>query len=103
MTRQEVLEYLHSFNEKHKKSGFRLVSLFGSYARGDSDLFSDIDITYTIDHDKFYKDDGFAKLNKIAEFKHELETHLSKKVDLVPLQGVNELLKKNLDKEQIAI
>lgn len=103
MTREEVLEYLHSFNEKHKKSGFTLVGLFGSYARKEADIFSDIDITYTIDHDKFYKDDGFAKLNKIAEFKRELETKLNRKVDLVPLQGANKFLQKNLEKEQIAI
>lgn len=103
MTRENVLEYLHKFNQKYQESGFRLVSLFGSYARGDEDIFSDIDIVYTIDHEKFYKDDAFAKLRKIADFKQELEMQLNKKVDLVPLKGVNKFLQKNLEKEQIAI
>ncbi len=103
MTRDKVLKYLHDFNEKHQKSGFRLVSLFGSYARGEDDLFSDIDITYTIDHDIFYKDDGFAKLRKTTDFKRELEVQLNRKVDLVPLNGINKFMQENLKKEQIAI
>ena len=103
MTRENVLACLHNFNQKYQESGFRLVGLFGSYARGDEDIFSDIDITYAIDHEKFYKDDGFAKLRKIADFKQELETQLNRKVDLIPLKGISKFLQKNLEKEQIAI
>lgn len=103
LDKNQIIDTLSSFNDRYKESGFRISGLFGSYARGEEDLFSDIDLTYTIEHDKFYKNDAFAKLNKIEEFKQELETLLKKKVDLVPLQGANNLLQKNLDKEQIAI
>jgi len=37
--------------------GFILINLFGSYARGTQDIFSDIDITYKINQDTFFKDE----------------------------------------------
>lgn len=69
MTKKEIIEYLHHFNAKNTPNGFKITSLFGSYARGTEDLFSDIDLTYKINHDIFYKDDAFAKLDAIAQIK----------------------------------
>ena len=50
MNKETIIDNLHHFNNKYKTEGFQFVSLFGSYARGTEDLFSDIDLTYTINH-----------------------------------------------------
>ncbi len=103
MVRDQVLKILHNFNQKHKDSGFKLVGIFGSFARGEEDIFSDIDISYTIDHEKFFKDDAFAKLIKINQYRAELEKSLKRKVDLVPIDGLNKHIKHNYIKEVIEI
>lgn len=103
MNKENILEVLYQYNNSHKNNGFKFVSLFGSYARGTQDMFSDIDLTYKIDHDLFYRDDAFAKLAKIEEIKHSLESTFHKKVDLIPIDAKNYLLQQNLDKEQIVL
>ena len=96
MNKETILQDLHYFNDTHKSDGFVLVSLFGSYARGTEDLFSDIDITYKINHDIFFKNDAFAKLDKINEIKKELENKFHKKVDLIPANTKNKQTQKIL-------
>jgi predicted nucleotidyltransferase len=103
MTKKSILKDLYDFNSAHKDEGFTLISLFGLYARGTEDIFSDIDITYKINHDIFFKDNAFAKLERIEDIKKELENNFHKKVDLIPVNTKNHLIQKTLEKEQIII
>ncbi len=103
MTKREVIEILHQFNDIYKEEGFEIVSLFGSYARGTEDPFSDIDLAYRIDHERFHRDDAYAKLDAIARIKSELERSLRRKVDLIPANTSNPSIRKSLEEEQIAI
>ena len=103
MDKDTIIKKLHLFNQNNKEHGFILYSLFGSYARGTEDIFSDIDLTYKIDHDIFFKDNAFAKLAKIDAIKKELELLFHKKVDLIPANTKNHLIQEQLKKEQIAI
>jgi predicted nucleotidyltransferase len=103
LTTQMVIDTLKHLNNQYKKIGFHIVGLFGSFAKGENDIFSDIDIAYKIEHDKFYKDDAFKKLSKIGDIKKELEQQFQKKVDLVPFNTNNKYLKDSLNKELIAI
>jgi len=102
-TKKEILKNIQLLNEKYQNSGFKIFSLFGSYARGTQDRFSDIDLTYTIDHNQFFKDDAFAKLAKIEEIKNELEKKLHTKVDLIPSNTKNKLIQESLKKEQVLV
>jgi len=103
MDKNTIIKDLHYFNEKYKNTGFMFVSLFGSYAKGTADFFSDIDLTYKINHNIFYKDDAFAKLEKIQEIKKELEKKFHKHIDLIPANTKNHLIQESLKKEQILI
>jgi len=102
-TKNEILKNLALLNKKYQNTGFKIASLFGSYARGTQDNFSDIDLTYIIDHDRFYKDDAFGKLAKIEEIKNELEKRFHTKVDLIPSNTKNTLIQESLKREQILI
>ncbi len=97
------LKKLKKFKEIYLCEGFELVGLFGSYAKGYEDDFSDIDIAYKIDHDAFFKDNAFKKLLRIEEIKKELEQNFHKKVDLISLNGNNSQLNKNIKKELIKL
>ncbi len=103
MDTQTIIDTIKQINTKYEPIGFRIVSLFGSYARGDADLYSDVDLAYMIDHEKFFKDNAFAKLSKIEEIRTELQELLHKKIDLIPANTSNKLLQSSLQEEHIAI
>lgn len=103
LSRENILKTLKNFNEVHEDEGFRVVSLFGSYARGNADDFSDIDLTYKIDHERFFKDNAFAKLLKIEELKEELQKELKKKIDFIPSNAKNTLMQQSLKSEEILV
>ena len=86
MRRNDIVSTLHKLKPVYQEEGFILLGLFGSYARGTQNRFSDIDIVYKLDYDKFsqkYKD-GFSKLLRIEDIKKELQSRFKKPVDLVP-------------------
>jgi len=84
--KNSILSTLKKLKPVYEKEGLILLGLFGSYARDTQTKFSDIDIAYKIDYDKFsskYKD-GFSKILRIDEIKKELQEVFHTRVDLVP-------------------
>jgi len=82
----EILLTLKKLKPTYEKEGLTLLGLFGSYARNTQTKFSDIDIAYKLDYDKFslnYRG-GFAKLLRIDTIKEELQTIFKTPIDLVP-------------------
>ena len=74
MTKEDILNYL----TKHKKKFQREyeveeIGLFGSYARNEATLNSDIDIFVQMKPDLF----------KLVELKQQIEEDLEKKVDII--------------------
>jgi predicted nucleotidyltransferase len=86
MTKNEILSKLKELKPTYEKEGLILLGLFGSYAKDSQTKFSDIDIAYKLDYDKFsskYKD-GFSKLLRIDDIKKELQNTFKAPIDLVP-------------------
>ena len=84
--KSEILHKLKELKPVYEKEGLIFLGLFGSYATGTQTEFSDIDVAYRLDHDKFsqkYKD-GFSKLLRIDDIKNELQKVFKAKIDLVP-------------------
>ncbi len=84
--KNEILSTLTRLKPTYEKEGLILLGLFGSYAKNTQTKFSDIDIMYRLDYDKFslnYKG-GFAKLLRIDAIKEELQTIFKTPIDLVP-------------------
>lgn len=79
-----------------KKHSIKEVYLFGSYARGEANRNSDVDI---------YCDSGDANtLWKASAFKEELETALNKEVDVVTIGSqMDDYFKKQLEEDMIKI
>jgi predicted nucleotidyltransferase len=102
-TKKDIINYLQQFNDTYKSRGFQIIGLFGSYARDTQDPFSDIDLSYAMDHEIFHKNNAFAKLIELDNIKKELEQTFKNRVDLIPANTKNSLLQKNLKKEQILI
>ena len=84
--KNSILTTLKELKPSYEQEGLILLGLFGSYARDKQTKFSDIDIAYKLDYDKFslkYKG-GFAKLLIIDEVKKELQSIFHTQIDLVP-------------------
>lgn len=85
---------------KHKtelqtKFGVTEICLFGSYARGEENSDSDIDIAVVIDK---------IDLLKFVSLKYYLQQLLGKKVDLVRLrENMNTLLKTRIDRDALYV
>ncbi len=83
MTKAVILDFLIQHKEElAQKYGVTKIGLFGSYARGEEREDSDIDIAVEISDDK-------KTLRSFFALKEEIETALSKKIDL----GIESTLK----------
>ena len=86
MQKREIVSTLKELKPTYQEEGLILIGIFGSYAKGTQTKFSDIDIAYKLDYEKFstkYKD-GFSKLLRIEDIKKELQTLFKTPIDLVP-------------------
>ena len=86
LQKNEIISKLKELKPVYEQDGLILVGLFGSYAKDTQNNFSDIDIAYKLNYDKFSKKykDGFSKILKIDHIKEELQHLFKTKVDLVP-------------------
>jgi len=84
--KNSILSKLKELKPTYEQEGIILLGLFGSYAKDTQTKFSDIDVAYKLDYNKFslkYKG-GFAKLLRIEDIKKELQSIFHKPIDLVP-------------------
>lgn len=96
MKTEEILHKLKEIKPLYEKESLEILGLFGSYAKDTQNEFSDIDIAYRLDYNKFSQKyvDGFSKLLRIEEMKDELKKIFRKNIDFVPdknkkiLQGI---------------
>ncbi len=102
MKQKELIVFLKNYNQTLPK-GIQLTGLFGSYARGTADIYSDIDLTYHMDHSIFYPENAFKKLIVLEEIKKELEQKLKHPIDLIPENTKDPLLAESLKQERIAL
>jgi len=78
-----------------KKYGVKKAGIFGSYARGEENKKSDVDILV-----EFEKGRGFFDLVRLER---ELKLISNKKIDLITYNSLNHLLKKRILNEEVKI
>ena len=96
MTKQEIIHFLQNnkklFLEKYQISK---MALFGSYARGENSIDSDIDIAIETPVSDYFL---------LYDLKEELENALQHKVDIVRLRvKMNQSLKRRILKDGIYV
>jgi len=79
-----------------KKNGVSKAGIFGSYARGEQNKKSDVDILVEI------KNDNLSLLGFIG-VQQELEDKIKKKVDLVEYKVLHHLLRERILAEEVRI
>ena len=86
MKKEEILNKLKELKPIYQKEGLEIIGVFGSYAKGTNTKYSDIDIAYKLDYEKFSQKytGGFSKLVRIDSIKDELKSVFKQEVDFVP-------------------
>ncbi len=96
MTTNELLVKLHGLKDELKQQfGIEEIALFGSYARGEANEDSDIDIAIM----KVKKKDYFKRI----EAKYYLEGLLQKKVDIGYFDSIRPIIQKYIKKDLVLV
>ena len=85
MNKNEILNKLKELKPIYQNEGLEILGVFGSYAKETNTKYSDIDIAYKLDYDKFSRKyiGGFSKILRIDEIKDELKAIFKTEVDFV--------------------
>lgn len=90
LSQQEILEDLSKNLKKWKeKYGIKRIALFGSYARGEQEDSSDIDLLVE------FVDDSMT-FDNYMELKLDLEDLFQKPIDLVIIEDIKPALKSSI-------
>jgi len=93
MEQHTIILSLKSLKSKYEKEGLIIEGLFGSYARGDANKHSDIDILIHTEP-KFTQTHGMRSIQRLNEIKQELSDFFNIPVDLASSSGMGQNAKK---------
>jgi len=95
-----VLSTLRALEPELREAGVRHISVFGSVARGEDTVTSDVDLALDLAPDRTPL--GFQFVAHIERLKQKLATALSRDVDIVILPARRPELRETLSREAIA-
>ena len=95
LQKNKILSTLKEYKEKNAKQyGIEEIGIFGSYARGEAQEDSDVDVFLKLKH---------SNLFLLSRIRIELEELLGKHTDVVQLRDrMNQALKKHIENEAIS-
>ena len=100
---QKVLSTIKSLKERLQAEGFIIDGIFGSYARGEANAESDIDILYHLDGSFYKKHSGFIGFKRLDEIKELIAKHTNTKIDLAPKNNLSKTAQKYILSEVIYV
>ncbi len=102
---QEIKKKLQSIKKQYAKEGVEIIGVFGSVAREEEGIDSDVDIVYRLDYDLFFSryEDGFSQVIRLQEIKEELERLVGSHVDFISYDSASDLLKKSIEEDLVNV
>lgn len=98
-TNNQVLQTLRALESELRAAGVRYVAVFGSVARGEDTVASDLDLA--VDLAPGSAPTGFQFVDYVDRLKNKLATALSRDVDLVILPARRRELQEALSRDAI--
>ena len=95
VTINDIKSQKNKITELAQKRGIRNIRIFGSYAHGQADANSDLDLLITMDPDR-------SLLDRIG-FMHDMEDLLHLKVDVVNENALHHLIRQKVLNDGIAL
>lgn len=94
LTREQIQETVAAY---FKDKPVKRVYLFGSYARGDADENSDVDLLVEL------QENPCVTYFTLGGFLGDMETAFAKQVDLVPEHSVYPSIRKHIEQDKILL
>ena len=88
--KEPILLYLKELKPKLVKEGITEIGLFGSFAKEEATIYSDIDVFVKTTDEFCNKHIGFAALGFLEDLRQDIAKHFNKEVDLCDMMGVKE-------------
>lgn len=85
----DILLLLKQAKQNYAKEGFKILGIFGSYARNDATKESDIDILYELDASFIKQHKGFGAFARLSAIKQELKKLFGVDVDIAAKSGLS--------------
>lgn len=88
--KEPILRYLKELKPKLEKEGITEIGLFGSFAKDEATIYSDIDIFIKTTNEFRKKHLGFAGFGFLEDLRQDIAKHFNKEVDLCNIAGFND-------------
>ncbi|MEK6658297.1 MAG: nucleotidyltransferase domain-containing protein [Campylobacterota bacterium] len=103
MIDKKIIEQIKFLKNLLRGDGFIIDGIFGSYARDESNLQSDIDILYHLENSFYEQNGGFAGFKKLEEIKNFMSKTLEKKVDIAPKNNLSKTAQRYILSEVVYV
>ena len=91
---KELHNKLSILKERYNVEGFIITGVFGSCARNEELLESDVDILYELNNTFYEKYKGFKAILRLEEIKSEIKSYIGREVDIADKNFLSETSKK---------
>jgi predicted nucleotidyltransferase len=103
MTKEAILSFLKSYKNSPQNLLFAQMGLFGSYARGEADPYSDVDVAVRIDHARLKEEDVWSYFDAIAMLKKAIWERFGVASDIYDLDSTGILSDRHIAQEIIYV
>ena len=102
ITQEIILQYLKKIKPELQNDGIEKIALFGSFAKNEQTVYSDIDIAIKKKSDFLEQYSAYEYFNMISNIKQKIRKVLHRNVDVFDLESDSELLE-SIEKEIIYV
>lgn len=92
-TKEAILNHLRQIKGDLAKEGISAIGLFGSYAKDEQTVYSDIDIAIGRNPDFLRENNAYAYFNLIDRIKENTRKKFHRNVDIFDLDSASEFAK----------
>lgn len=86
-TKEHILDYLHELKGELHQEGIIQLGLFGSYARGENTLYSDIDVAIKKEENYLQHRNAYAYFEEVAKIKRRIFEKFHRSTDVFDLDS----------------
>lgn len=101
-TKEHILNYLHEIKHELHGDGIVQLGLFGSYARNENTLYSDIDIAIKKEDNYLQKRNAYTYFDEVAKIKQRIFDKFHRSSDIFDLDSTSSM-KDSIIKEIIYV
>jgi len=101
-SKENILNYLREIKNELQSDGISTLALFGSFAREDDGVYSDIDIAIAKDSDYLKNRSAYTYFDEINKIKTMIQKKFHRNSDIFDLDS-DSVMKKNIMKDLVYV